>query len=96
MDRAIGQRHRARIRIDLVQQQPVAHVEAGVAHDDLSLELEQQHVDGLYQRCELGGQARSPRGNRLIGGIGERHELAQGYAVIVLEDLVVAVAQVVA
>ena len=28
------------IRIDLVQEQPVVHIELGVAHDDLPLELE--------------------------------------------------------
>ncbi len=75
---------------------PVVHVEAPVAHDDLPLELEQQDVHGLRQRRELGSQAGRAIGNRLVGALGKRHKLAQGDAVVVLQDLEIAVAQVVA
>ena len=85
---AVGERDRACLVVDLVEQQAVGHVELGVALDNLALELKEQHVDGLDQRGDglAGG----------VGGIGEGNELAQRDAVIVLEDLVVVVAQVVA
>ena len=64
--------------------------------DDLPLELEQQHVQRLHERRELCRQATGPLGHRLIRAVGERDQLAQGDAVVVLQDLVIAVAQVVA
>ena len=79
---------RAGIEVNLVEQKPVFHVELGMAQDDLPLELEEQHVDGLQERID----ALAVR----IGALRERHELAQRDAVVVLEDLVVLVAQVVA
>ena len=59
-----------------------------MALDNLALELKEQHVDGLDQRGDglTGG----------IGGVGEGDEFAQGDAVVVLENLIVVVAQVVA
>lgn len=74
--------------VDLVEQQAVGHVELGVALDNLALEFKEQHVDGLDQRGDglTGG----------VGGIGKGDELAQRDTVVVLEDLVVVVAQVVA
>ena len=75
-------------RIDLVQEQPVVHIELGVAHDDLPLELEQQDVDCFDKRSDVVV--------RVIGLVREGHKGAQRDAVIVFENLVVAVAQVVA
>ena len=74
--------------VDLVEQQAVGHVELGVTLDNLALEFKEQHVDGLDQRGDglAGG----------IGGIGKGDELTQRDAVVVLEDLVIVVAQVVA
>ena len=85
---AVGERDRASFVVDLVEQQAVGHVELGVTLDDLALELKEQHVDGLDQRGDglAGG----------VGGVGEGDELAQRDAVVVLEDLVVVVAQVIA
>ena len=74
--------------IDLVEQQAVGHIELGVALDNLTLELKEQHVDGFDERGD--GLARG------VGGIGEGDKLAQRDAVVVLEDLVVVVAQVIA
>ena len=85
---AVGERDRAGFVVDLVEQQAVGHVELGVALDNLALELKEQHVDGLDQRGDglAGG----------VGGVGEGDELAQRDTIVVLEDLVVVVAQVVA
>ena len=85
---AVGKRDRAGVVVDLVEQQAVGHVELGVALDNLALEFKEQHVDGLDQRGDglTGG----------VGGIGKGDELAQRDAVVVLEDLVIVVAQVVA
>ena len=85
---AVGKRDRAGVVVDLVEQQAVSHVELGVALDNLALEFKEQHVDGLDQRGDglTGG----------VGGIGKGDKLAQRDAVVVLEDLVIVVAQVVA
>ena len=59
-----------------------------MALDNLALELKEQHVDGLDQR-----------GDGLTGGvcgIGKGDKLTQRDAVVVLQDLVVVVAQVIA
>ena len=74
--------------VDLVEQQAVGHVELGVALDNLALELKEQDVNGLDRRADrlAGG----------IGGVGEGDKLAQRDAVVVLENLVVVIAQVVA
>ena len=74
--------------IDLVEQQTILHVELGVAHDDLPLELEQQDVDGFDERCDA-----------VVGVIGlvcEGDKGAQRDAIIVFEDLVVVIAQIIA
>ena len=94
--RAIVQLDSPRLDVDALEQQSVVHVEAPVAHDDLPLELEQQDVHGLRQRRELGSQAGYAIGNRLVGALGKRYELTQGDTVVVLQDLEIAVAQVVA
>ena len=85
---AVGERDRAGVVIDLVAQQAVDHIELGVALDNLTLELKEQHIDGFDERADglVGG----------IGGVGEGDELTQRDAVVVLEDFVVVVAQVVA
>ena len=85
---AVGERDRAGAVLDLVEQQTVGHVKLGVTLDNLALEFKEQHVDGLDQRGDglTGG----------VGGIGKGDELAQRDAVVVLEDLVIVVAQVVA
>lgn len=85
---AVGERDRAGVVVDLVEQQAVGHVEFGVALDNLALELKEQDVDGFNQRADglTGG----------IGGIGKGDKLAQRDAVVVLKDLVIVVAQVVA
>ena len=59
-----------------------------MALDNLALELKEQHVYGLDQRGDglTGG----------VGGIGKGDKLTQRDAVVVLQDLVVVVAQVVA
>ena len=81
---AVGERDRAGVVFDLVEQQAVGHVELGVALDNLALELKEQHVDGLDQRGDglTGG----------VGGIGKGDKLTQRDAVVVLEDLVIVVA----
>ena len=80
--------HGSGVQVDLVQQQAVFHVELGMAPDDGALKLEQQHVDGLDKGRD--GLAVA------IRAVGKRHQCAQRDAVVVLKDLVVAVAQVVA
>ena len=59
-----------------------------MALDNLALELKEQDVDSLNQRADglVGG----------IGGTGKGDKLAQRDTIVVLEDLVVVVAQVVA
>lgn len=86
--RAILEADGSRFKVDVLQKEAALHIEFRVALDDLSLQLEEQHVHRLHERRDALARA--------IGSIGERDELAQGDAVIVLEDLVVAVAQVVA
>ena len=85
---AVGERDRAGVVVDLVEQQTVGHIELGVALDNLALELKEQDVDSLNQRADglAGG----------IGGIGKGDKLAQRDTIVVLENLVVVVAQVVA
>ena len=85
---AVGKRDRSHLVVDLVEQQAVGHIELRVTLDNLPLELKEQHVDSLDQRADgLTGT---------VSGVCEGDKLAQGNAVIVLENLVVVVAQVVA
>ena len=85
---AVGEGDRSGVVIDLVEQQAVCHVKLGVALDNLALELKKQDVNGFDQRADglAGG----------ISGVGEGDKLAQRDAIVVLENLVVVVAQVVA
>ena len=85
---AVGKAHAAAPGIDLVEQQAILHVELGVAQDNLPLELKEQHVHGLDERLDAVVLT--------VGALGKGHELAERDAVVVLKDLVVSVAQVVA
>ena len=67
--RAILEADGSRFKVDALQKEAALHIEFRVALDDLSLQLEEQHVHCLHERRDALARA--------IGSIGERDELAQ-------------------